>query len=99
MNIIIINPYLYDPFYFKNLFEILRLKRLWIPYNDSLQKAVKASQLMTKLADPFQNSVWKAEMLTAKHARYFSTFNQFAGILGQTSFERQMTFARNMKLL
>lgn len=33
------------------------------------------------------------------HARYFSTFNRFAGILGQTAFERQMDFAAKLQQL
>lgn len=33
------------------------------------------------------------------HDRYFSTFNRFAGVLGQTSFKRQMDFAAKLQRL
>lgn len=51
------------------------------------------------LLDPHQHEVWKACMMASEHARYFSTFNQFAGILGQSAFERQMEFAEKLQRL
>ncbi|WP_295356425.1 hypothetical protein [uncultured Succiniclasticum sp.] len=38
-------------------------------------------------------------MMASEHARYFSTFNQFAGILGHSAFDRQMEFAEKLQRL
>ena len=49
------------------------------------------------LLNPRKHAVWKSLMRADQHARYFSTFNRFAGILGQSAFERQMEFAEKLQ--
>lgn len=51
------------------------------------------------LIGPRQHAIWKAYMMASEHARYFSTFNQFAGILGHSAFDRQMEFAEKLQRL
>ena len=76
-----------------------KLRRLCSPPVDIYALTMAKTVNNALLLDPRQHAVWKACRMVSEHTRYFSAFNQFAGILGQSAFERQMEFAEKLQRL